>query len=99
QVTVGAKSLTHTRTFSPSIPEGDCMIATMPDWKGRIFFATKGGRVGTGDPSTGASRIRTFPGQAIFNSMAADETGAVYVVTDHRLLILVADRAGVPQVR
>ena len=68
QVTVGANSLTHTRTFSPSIPEGDCMVATMPDWKGRIFFATKGGRVGTVDASTGASRIRTFPGQAIFNS-------------------------------
>jgi hypothetical protein len=99
QVTLGANSLTHTRTFSPSIPEGDCMIATMPDWKGRIFFATKGGRVGTVDASTGSSRIRTFPGQAIFNSMAADETGAVYVVTDHRLLTLVADRAGVPQVR
>ena len=31
--------------------------------------------------------------------MAADETGAVYVVTDHRLLTLVADKAGYPQVR
>ena len=99
QVTVGANSLTHTRTSLPLDPQGDCMIATMPDWKGRIFFATKGGRVGTVDASTGASRIRTFPGQAIFNSMAADETGAVYVVTDHRLLTLVADRAGVPRVR
>ena len=75
------------------------MIATMPDWKGRIFFATKGGRVGTIDPATGASRIRTFPGEAIFNSMATDETGAVYVVTDHRLLALVADKNGMPQVR
>ena len=40
------------RTPAPTrrtIPEGDCMIATMPDWKGRIFFATKGGRVGTID--------------------------------------------------
>ena len=75
------------------------MTATMPDWKGRIFFATKGGRVGTIDPKTGASKLRTFPGEAIFNSLAADETGAVYVVTDHRLLTLVADKNGMPQVR
>ena len=31
--------------------------------------------------------------------MATDETGAVYIVTDHRLLALVADRSGMPQVR
>ena len=99
EVTVGATSLSRTRTFSPTIPDGDCMTATMPDWKGRIFFATKGGRVGTIDPKTGASKLRTFPGEAIFNSLAADETGAVYVVTDHRLLTLVADKNGMPQVR
>jgi hypothetical protein len=99
EVTVGASSLSHTRTFSPTIPEGDCMIATMPDWQGRIFFATKGGRVGTIDPGTGATRLRAFPGEAIFNSLAADETGAVYVVTDHRLLALEADATGMPQVR
>ncbi len=99
EVTIGATSLTHTRTYAPTIPEGDCMIATMPDWKGRIFFATEGGRVGTINAATGTSRLRTFPGEAIFNSMAADETGAVYVVTDHRLLALVADRTGMPQVR
>ena len=99
EVTIGASGLEHTRTYAPTIPEGDCMIATMPDWKGRIFFATKGGRVGTIDQATGASKLRTFPGEAIFNSLAADETGAVYAVTDHRLLTLVADRSGMPQVR
>src|SRR4051812_8239145 len=99
EVTIGSTSLTHTRTYAPTIPEGDCMIATMPDWKGRIFFATKGGRVGTINASTGATKLRTFPGEAIFNSLAADETGAVYVVTDHRLLALAADSAGMPQVR
>ena len=55
EVTIGGTSLTHTKTYAPTIPDGDCMIATMPDWKGRIFFATKGGRVGTIDPATGAS--------------------------------------------
>ena len=99
QVTITATGLKHTATYSPEIPEGDCMIATMPDWKNRIFFATKGGRIGTVDSSTGVSRIRAFPGEAIFNSMAADETGAVYAVTDHRLLTLVADKSGYPQVR
>ena len=99
QVTITATGLKHTATYSPEIPEGDCMIATMPDWKNRIFFATKGGRIGTVDASTGVSRIRSFAGEAIFNSMAADETGAVYAVTDHRLLTLVADKRGYPQVR
>ena len=99
QVTITATGLAHTATYSPDIPEGDCMIATMPDWKNRIFFATKGGRIGTVDAATGASKIRTFPGEAIFNSMAADETGAVYAVTDHRLLTLVADKAGYPALR
>ena len=101
RVDVGAATLTHAHTYdlAPVIPDGDCVVATMPDWKGRIFFATEGGRVGTIDRTTGAVHIRAFPGEGIYNSLAADETGAVYVVTDHRLLALAADRSGVPQVR
>lgn len=99
EVQVGPSSLTHTQTWSPPIPDGDCMIATLPDWQGLVFFATKQGRVGTLEPGTGRTRMRAFRGEAIVNSMAADETGAVYVVTDHRLLAVAADPDGRPQVR
>ena len=101
QVDVGTGTLTHTRSYdlSSTIPDGDCVVATMPDWKGRIFFATEGGGIGTVDRTTGAVKFRTFPGEGIFNSLSADETGTVYAVTDHRLLALAADKGGYPTLR
>src|SRR4051794_9372516 len=38
---------------TPAIPKGDCLIALMPDWRGRIWFVTEGGGVGTIAPDTG----------------------------------------------
>jgi outer membrane protein assembly factor BamB len=81
------------------VPGDDCVIATMPDWSGRIFFATQQGRVGTVDPDTGAVRTTQFPGESIVNSMAGDETGAIYLVTTHRLAAVAADGSGAPVVR
>ena len=39
-----------TTTLAAAIPEGDCLIALMPDWDGRIWFVTQKGGVGTVDP-------------------------------------------------
>ena len=50
-------------------------------------------------PQTGAVRTMQFAGEGIFNSMAGDETGAIYVVTDHRLAAVEADATGAPVVR
>ena len=101
RVQVGARTLTHDRTYdlAAAVPGKDCVIATLPDWKGRIFFATQQGRVGVVDPRTGAVHTLRFAGQGIVNSMAGDESGAIYVVTTHRLAAVAADRNGVPHVR
>jgi hypothetical protein len=101
KVQVGATGFTRTATYdvSAEVPGDDCVVATMPDWSGRIFFATQQGRVGVVDPQTGAVRTMQFAGEGIFNSMAGDETGAIYVVTDHRLAAVEADATGAPVVR
>ena len=63
------------------MPSGDALISALPDWHGRIWFASKKGVVGTIEPASGAVRsIDTR--EPIGNSFAVDETGGVYIVTD-----------------
>lgn len=101
KVQVGPAGFTRTATYdvAAQVPGDDCVVATMPDWSGRIFFATQQGRIGVVDPQSGAVRTMQFAGEGIFNSLAGDETGAVYVVTTHRLAAVEADAAGAPVVR
>jgi len=85
---------------SAAVPDGDCMVATMPDWSGNIFFATQQGRIGVIDQASGTVRSMKFPdGEGIYNSLAGDETGAIYLVTTHRLAAVEADATGTPVVR
>src|SRR5690349_12820799 len=85
---------------APYVPGDDCLVATLPDWSGHIYFVTQQGRVGVIDPSTGVVRTMRFPdGEGIFNSIAGDETGAIYIVTDHALYAVETDASGQPQVR
>ena len=84
---------------SGAVPAEDCLIALLPDWAGRIWYVTSGGRVGVVDPGTGVVRQRRLPSETIANSFAADETGGVYVVSDHALYRFEADPAtGTPAV-
>ena len=39
----------HEWSLAAHIPADDCLIATMPDWDGRIWFFTQQGHVGTLD--------------------------------------------------
>ena len=83
-----------------AMPADDCMVATLPDWSGNIFFATQQGRVGVIDRATGAIKTMKFPdGEGVFNSFAGDETGAIYMVTTHRLAAVEANANGEPVVR
>ena len=85
---------------SAAVPGDDCLVATLPDWSGHIYFVTQQGRVGVIDPSTGAVRTMRFPdGEGIFNSIAGDETNAIYIVTDHALYAVETDASGQPQIR
>jgi hypothetical protein len=74
---------------------GDKIISALPDWGGRLWFASTNGVVGTVDPASGAVRSRPL-GEKIANSFAVEETGAVYVVTDAALYRLQAGATGVP---
>ena len=63
----------------------DCMVSVLPDWSGRIWFVSRGAVVGLVDPITGVKKSIKLPGEMIVNSFSVDETGGVYVVSDHAL--------------
>jgi hypothetical protein len=89
----------HTWSLTDTVPSGDCLIATMPDWSGRVWFFTQQGLVGTLDRETGAVQTMHLPaGEEVTNSVATDETGGMYVVSTHALYRLDANAADVPEV-
>jgi hypothetical protein len=89
----------HEWSLTGHVAADDCLIATMPDWDGRIWFFTQQGTVGTLDRDTGEVRVAQLPdGEEVTNSVSTDETGGMYVVSTHALYRLDADAAGVPQV-
>ena len=61
------------------------IISAIPDWSGRIWFVIESGLAGFVDPATGATNVVSLGGEAIGNSFAVDETGGVFIVTDHAL--------------
>ncbi|KQV74546.1 hypothetical protein ASC61_05755 [Aeromicrobium sp. Root344] len=77
----------------------DCLIATMPDWSGRLWFFTQQGTIGTLDRQTGTVHVAQLPdGEEVTNSVATDETGGMYVVSTHALYRLDAATDGTPAV-
>jgi hypothetical protein len=77
-------SLVRAYDLSAELSSGDQIISALPDWSGRIWFASTAGVVGTIDPASGA--VKTFAtGEAIGNSFAVDQTGGVFIVTDRAL--------------
>ena len=98
KVTRSGFDLRRTYDVSSAIPDSDCLIALMPDWDGRIWFVTEKGGVGTVDPATRRVRSVRLPGELIVNSFATDETGGVYIVSDHALYRFDARRDGTPRV-
>ncbi len=86
-------------SLASDIPAGDCLIATMPDFSGRIWFFTQQGIVGTLDRDSGAIRVTHLPtGEEVTNSVSTDETGGMYVVSTHALYRLDASASGAPGV-
>ena len=64
-----------------AVPSGDALISALPDWRGRIWFASRQGVVGIVDRASGQVRSLST-GEPIGNSFAVDETGGVFIVTD-----------------
>jgi hypothetical protein len=74
----------------------DQVISALPDFDGRIWFASKAGVVGTMDPASGTLRSLDLH-EGIGNSFAVGPDG-VYVVTDAALYRLTAGVDGTPSV-
>ncbi len=86
-------------SLAANVAADDCLIATMPDYDGRIWFFTQQGTVGTLDRTTGAVQTAQLPaGEEVTNSVSTDETGGMYVVSTHALYRLDANSGGVPEV-
>jgi hypothetical protein len=77
-------SLERAYDVSAFMPSGDHIISALPDWSGRIWFATTTGVVGTIDPASGAVKAVNLA-EAIGNSFSVDQTGGVFIVTDRAL--------------
>ncbi|MGB8649702.1 MAG: hypothetical protein WCD35_03470 [Mycobacteriales bacterium] len=95
----GATGLALVRQYDVSQYVGSSLIlSVLPDWAGRLWFVTGSGVVGTVDPGSGATRAMTLPGESIGNSIAVDETGGVFVVSDRALYRFDAGAGGAPTV-
>jgi hypothetical protein len=80
--------------LSGTVPAGDELISVLPDWDGRIWFASRQGRVGWISPDGGRVVLRAL-GEQIGNSFAVDDAAGVYIVTDAALYRFEAKRGRV----
>jgi hypothetical protein len=83
--------------LSSAIAPDDKLFSALPDWDGRIWFASGDGVVGTVDRFTGAAKVHRT-GENMGNSFAVDETGGVFIVTDAALYRFDARGDGQPRV-
>lgn len=95
----GEPDLTTARTWdlAAQVPGDDCLVALLPDWAGRIWWATRAGLVGTVAPDSGEVRVLDL-GEEVAHPFSTDETGGTYVLTTHALYRLDADATGTPVV-
>lgn len=83
--------------LKPYVPFGDCLVALLPDWSGRIWWVSHEGLVGTITPDSGEVHVHDL-GEKVGTSLATDESGGVYVVSEVALHRLAAGPDGTPQV-
>ncbi|MEV6217375.1 hypothetical protein [Nocardia sp. NPDC051833] len=79
---------------------GDCdaVSSVMPDFDGRVWFATDNAAAGFSDPATGAVRsIVLGPGEQVANSISTAPEG-VAIATTHALYLVDVDGSGNPRV-
>jgi hypothetical protein len=89
-----AFSVVRDYSLTGHVADGDGIISVLPDWSNRLWFVTRTGTVGVISPN-GSVKTRKL-GEGISNSIAVDETGGVYVVTDRALYRFDADKGGEP---
>ena len=73
------------------------IVSALPDWKGRIWFVSTKGFIGTIGRKSGRVRGVRLRDEVIANSFAVDETGGVFIVSDKALYRFEARRNGSPR--
>jgi hypothetical protein len=96
---VNGPAFSTVRDFNLSqvMAANDGIISVLPDSRGRFWFVTRRGMVGTIDRASGQVRA-TKLGEGISNSFAVDETGGVFIVSDKALYRFDADGQGAPTI-
>jgi hypothetical protein len=79
---------------SGRLASDDKIVSALPDWDGRLWFASKAGVVGWVNRHSGKVHTRDLK-SAIGNSFAVDERRGVYVVTDAAMFRLDANHGRV----
>jgi hypothetical protein len=82
--------------LSAWVPTGDFVAFVLPDFEGRMWFATEGGVVGILQPDTGQATTVSLNGEQIKNGLAIDETGGMFVASDHAMYRFDVDANGKP---
>ena len=80
-----AFQLVTTYDLTTVVQPTEGIISCLPDWSGTLWFATVNGLVGTIDPVGGTVQSMRLAGEMIGNSFAVDETGGVFIVSDHAM--------------
>ena len=80
-----AFEILRTYDLSGSVPLGENLVSVLPDWSGNYWFATTKGLVGTVQRDSGAVATLRLDGEDIANSFAVDDSGGIYIVSDHAL--------------
>ena len=84
--------------ISSAMSDKDTIQSALPDFAGRIWFATKNGVVGNVDPSTAIVRYITLEDEQVGNSFSMDEDGGVYIVSTAALYRFDAASDGTPTI-
>jgi hypothetical protein len=87
-------------SIDSSAPTGlTSVVGIVPDWQGRVWFATTAGVTGFVDPSTEQVKTITLgDGTEHVDNSISSSPGGVAVATDHALYLLRAGADGAPQV-
>jgi hypothetical protein len=91
-----AFSVLNQYDLSAAVPAGDVINFVLPDFTGRLWFATKSGVVGVLQPETRVTATVSLNGEQINNSIAADATGGLFAASDQAMYRFDADTEGQP---
>lgn len=84
--------------LSAAVGPNDEITSVIPDFGGTYWAVSKGGTVATLDPANGRVASVRLPDEQIGNSLASDESGGVFIVSDHALYRFDAGRRGEPTI-